>query len=127
MRADPVAALVEQFRLVPGLAEYVTGDRVGREAGETMIYLEHSGGFRRLRDRADRADIEYDVVHQDRGEAVRLAYELREYMLEVLPGLIVSGVQVLDVGEISSPRYLPDVLSREHVYRGEVSLLLIEV
>lgn len=127
MRADPVAVLVDHLRHVPELGPYVTGDRVGREAGETMIYLEHSGGFRIVRDRADRCDVEYDVVNQDRGEAVRLAYALREQLLQVTPGAVAGGVQILDVREISSPRYLPDSLSREHVYGGEVTVILAEV
>ncbi|MBT2383873.1 hypothetical protein [Streptomyces sp. ISL-11] len=127
MRRDPVALLVEYLQTVSGIREYVTGDLVGREPGEVTIYLEHSGGFRRVRNRADRADIEYSVVHPDRSEAVALAYALREQLLEHAPGAVVPGAQFLDVAEVSAPRYLPDQVSREHVYGGEVALFFIEV
>ncbi|WKK23033.1 hypothetical protein QZH56_30490 [Streptomyces olivoreticuli] len=127
MRQDPVGLLVEYLRGAPGIGEYVTGDLVGREPGQVTIYLEHSGGFRRVRDRADRGDIEYSVFHPDRSEAVALAYTLRERLLEHAPGAVVTGAQFLDVAEISSPRYLPDTISREHVYGGEIALFLIEV
>ncbi|MCF3100962.1 hypothetical protein IPZ58_05150 [Streptomyces roseoverticillatus] len=127
MRRDPIALLVAYLRTVPGFGEHVTGDLVGREPGDVTIYLEHSGGFRRIRDRADRADVEYSVFHPDRVKAAGLAYAVRERLLETAPGTVVDGAQFLDVTDISAPRYLPDTTSREHVYGGEISLLFIEV
>ncbi|MFJ5066534.1 hypothetical protein ACIQC7_08970 [Kitasatospora sp. NPDC088556] len=103
----------------------VTGDMVGRQAGDTTIYLAQSGGHRMVRDRMDRADIEYDVYHQDRAEASRLARVVRQALLEQLPGLAVDEALVLDVAEISSPRYYPDSTSREHMYGGEVSVFYV--
>ncbi|MFJ2187825.1 hypothetical protein ACIOJE_07635 [Kitasatospora sp. NPDC087861] len=104
----------------------VTGDMVGRQAGDTTIYLAQSGGHRMVRDRMDRADIEYDVYHQDRAEAARLAHVVRQHLLEQLPGREVAGALVLDVAEISIPRYYPDSTSREHMYGGEISIFYIE-
>ncbi|MGW9170153.1 hypothetical protein [Streptomyces decoyicus] len=103
-----------------------TGDLAGREAGETAIYLEHSGGFRVVRDRMDRADIEYSVYHLDRGDCVDLATLCREHLLNTLPGLVIDGIEVLDVEDVSTPSYLPDQTSREHVYGGEVTLFYCE-
>jgi hypothetical protein len=125
--ADPVALLVGFLRAgLPDLpAEAITGDLVSREAGEVTIYLTHSGGFRVVRDRMDRWDVEYDVYHPDRSAAVSLALECRDLLLRALPGLVVAGVEVLDVEEISTPIYLPDTTSREHVYGGEVTLFLV--
>jgi hypothetical protein len=125
--ADPVALLVEFLRAgLPDLpAEAVTGDLVSREAGEVTVHLAHSGGFRLVRDRMDRWDVEYDVYHPHRDQAIALALACRDQLLEALPGRVVGGVEVLDVEEISSPVYLPDTTSREHVYGGEVSLFLV--
>ncbi|QLE71109.1 hypothetical protein FGW37_05375 [Streptomyces rectiverticillatus] len=123
MNRDPVAFLVKYLRSLNAYpANAVTGDLVGREPGQTTIYLEHSGGFRMVRYRMDRADIEYDVYHLDREQAARLAHDLRARLLEEAPGTAVDGVLVLDVAEISSPRYYPDTTSREHVYGGEISV-----
>lgn len=127
MRQDPVEFVVEFLRSVPGLpAQYVTGDHVGHEAGQPMVYVEHSGGFRMVRDRMDRSDVEVDVYHEDRKAAVDLAYRCREALLEELPGRVVGGVEVLDVDEISAPRYFPDSTSREHMYGGEVAVFYVE-
>ncbi|MEU7104278.1 hypothetical protein ABZ951_04365 [Streptomyces sp. NPDC046215] len=90
-----------------------------------MIYIEHSGGFRMVRDRMDRADIVISVRHEDRKHAVDLAYRCRAALLEELPGRVVAGAEVLDVEEISSPRYEPDSTSREHVYSGEVAVFYL--
>ncbi|MEU3351294.1 hypothetical protein [Streptomyces sp. NPDC037389] len=126
MKQDPVTVVVEFLRAVPGLsAQYVTGDHVGHQAGEPMIYLEHSGGFRIVRDRLDRADITVDIYHEDRKAAVDLAYRCREALLEELPGLVIGGAEVLDVGEISAPRYDPDAVSREHRYSAEVAVFFV--
>ncbi|MFD8594554.1 hypothetical protein ACFV1L_06095 [Kitasatospora sp. NPDC059646] len=102
------------------------GDLVGREVGDVTVYLNQSGGHRMVRDRMDRADVEYDVYHLDRAKARRLAGTVRELLLEDLPGRDVGGALVLDVTEISSPRYLPDLTSREHVYGGEITLFYVE-
>ncbi|MEU5186999.1 hypothetical protein AB0G83_07565 [Streptomyces klenkii] len=123
MTVDPVEVVIEFLRSAPGLAPgSVTGDHVGHQAGQPMIYVEHSGGFRMVRDRMDRADIDISVYHEDRKGAVDLAYLCREALLEELPGRVVAGAEVLDVEEISSPRYEPDSTSRAHMYSGEVAL-----
>ena len=123
MRVDPVTVVYDYCQTLPEpIASAVTGDLTSRSAGDTTIYLYHSGGFRLVRDRMDRADIEYEVYHQERYQAASLAYLVREYLLESLPGLMVGDVQVLDVGEVRSPVYLPDDTSREHAYNGEVSV-----
>ncbi|MFE4513767.1 hypothetical protein ACFRMQ_06130 [Kitasatospora sp. NPDC056783] len=79
-----------------------------------------------VRDRMDRADVEYDVYHQERAEAKRLALLVRRLLLEELPGQEAGGALVLDVAEISRPRYYPDSVSREHMYGGEVSIFYVE-
>ncbi|MFB8199394.1 hypothetical protein [Kitasatospora purpeofusca] len=104
----------------------MTGDLVGREAGQTTVYLAQSGGHRLVRDRMDRADIEVDVYHQERAEAARIAGLVRQHLLEQLPGLVAGGALVLDVAEISSPRYYPDEASREHMYGAEVAVFFVE-
>ncbi|MFG2228029.1 hypothetical protein [Streptomyces sp. NPDC048644] len=128
MRRDPIAFLVQHLRgrlkLPPGA---VTGDLVGRNPGDVTVYLEHSGGFRIVRNRADRADVEYSAIGPDREKAAGLAYEVREALLEELPGAELDGVLVLDVAEVDSPKYLPDSTSREHCYVAEVAVSYIEV
>ncbi|MFH8346784.1 hypothetical protein [Streptomyces sp. NPDC018045] len=127
MTLDPITFLVPYLRgRFPLLKTAVTGDLVGRTPGDTTVYLAHSGGFRAVRSRMDRADIEYEVYHPDRGKAASLAYEIREALLEDLPGLSVSGALVLDVADIDTPKYLPDSTSREHCYGGEVTVSYIE-
>ncbi|MEV0445286.1 hypothetical protein AB0I84_07535 [Streptomyces spectabilis] len=128
MTRDPIAILVPYLREgLPELpAHTVTGDLVGHEAGRTTVYLEHNGGYRSVRHRVDRADIEYSVYDPDRESAARLAYRVREVLLEQLPGASVNGVLVLDVADVDSPRYLPDSTSREHCYGGEVAVSYIE-
>ncbi|MFE9455980.1 hypothetical protein [Streptomyces californicus] len=127
MRVDPVDLVWKYLKALKDIPEDApTGDLVGREAGDTTIYLNHSGGFRMVRDRMDRADIEYDVYDQDRAQAADLAHTCREHFLEDLPGQVIGDVQILDVAEISSPRYFPDSTSREHVYGGEITVFFVE-
>ncbi|MFD7257171.1 hypothetical protein [Streptomyces sp. NPDC059874] len=100
------------------------GDMTEHVAGDTTVYLEHSGGFRIVRDSADRADIEYSVYSLDRKVCIDLAMLVREKLLEDLPGRTVAGALVLDVEDIASPAYFPDDSSREHMYGGEVAVFL---
>ncbi|MFE5542776.1 hypothetical protein ACFQ71_03040 [Streptomyces sp. NPDC056534] len=128
MKSDPIPFLVSYLKTVPSVPkDSPTGSLVGREVGEVTIYAFHSGGFRVVRDSMDRADIIYDVYHKDRASAASLAYLTREALLENLPGKAVDGVQVLDVQEISSPRYMPDAVSLEDAYSGEVSIFYTEI
>ncbi|MGW3232469.1 hypothetical protein [Kitasatospora sp. NPDC001095] len=123
---DPVNILFEYLSSRSDLPQgSVTGDLVGREAGQTTVYLNESGGFRLVRDRMDRADVEYDVYAEDRAEAKRLALLVRQALLEGLPGREAGEALVLDVAEISRPRYYPDSVSREHMYGGEASIFYI--
>ncbi|MFJ7907505.1 hypothetical protein [Kitasatospora sp. NPDC096204] len=123
---DPVTVVWEYLSSLPDLPHgSVTGDLVGREAGETTVYLAESGGHRLVRDRMDRADIEYDVYAEDRAEAKRLALLVRQALLERLPGQEAGGALVLDVAEVSRPRYYPDSVSREHMYGGEIAVFYV--
>lgn len=129
MRAvDPVDVLVRWLREQDGIPSTApTGDLVGRETGDTTILLAESGGFRAIRDRMDRVDIEYDVRHTDRGECKRLALLCRKLLLEELAATkSVGGIEVLDVEDISRPQYYPDSTSREHVYGGEVVVFYVD-
>ncbi|MFE0773912.1 hypothetical protein [Streptomyces sp. NPDC058861] len=127
MNVDPVEFLTNYLRSQPDIPDgSPTGDMASRSVGDTTIYLEHSGGYRVVRDRMDRFDIEYDVYHADRELAVKIALLTRERLLEDLPGLVVGPAEVLDVEEIASPRYYPDSTSREHMYGGEVSVFFVE-
>ncbi|MEU6704726.1 hypothetical protein [Streptomyces wuyuanensis] len=127
MRIDPIEVLVTYLRSQPGIpASAPKGDLTEHVTGDTTIYLEHSGGFRVVRDRMDRFDVEYDVYSPDRKACVDLALLVRETLLEKLPNAAVGGALVLDVDEIAAPSYYPDDSSREHVYGGEVSVFLTE-
>ncbi|MFE3579400.1 hypothetical protein [Streptomyces vinaceus] len=126
MRLDPVSVVFGYLKGLHELTDFVTGDLVGREPGDTTIYLEHAGGFRSIRARMDRADITYQVYAKDRAEAAAVAYRVRECLLEDLPARVVGDALVLDVDEAISPRYFPDSTSREHTYQGEVALFLTE-
>ncbi|MFJ7901894.1 hypothetical protein ACIQ6V_15625 [Streptomyces sp. NPDC096198] len=126
MRIDPVAVVFDFLAARKDMADHVTGDLVGREPNETTIYLEHSGGFRAVRDRMDRADITYQVYAEDRSMAAELASVVREALLEELPGTSVGQALVLDVSEGISPRYFPDTTSREHTYQGEVTVFITD-
>ncbi|WP_424214785.1 hypothetical protein ACN20G_23455 [Streptomyces sp. BI20] len=123
MRLDPVEVA---FDFLNELTVPVVGDLVGRSAGEAAVYVEHAGGFRAVRDCMDRADVTYQVYAEERGQAADLAYEVREALLEQLPGRVVGDALVLDVAEGYSPRYYPDPVSREHSYLGEVTLFITE-
>jgi hypothetical protein len=123
MRIDPIEVLVSYLDSQADVpAGSVIGDMTQHVTGETAVYLESMGGFRVVRNRMDRADIEYDVYSLDRKTAVDLALLVREKLLENLPDSIVSGALVLDVEEIDSPKYDPDESSREHVYCGQVAV-----
>ncbi|MER6382091.1 hypothetical protein ACWDBD_38895 [Streptomyces sp. NPDC001118] len=102
----------------------MTGTLVGRNVGETTVYLIQVGGSRMVRDRMDRMDILYDVYGQSTAQAGALAYAVREHLLEQLPGQALKGALVLDVHEISAPHWHPDQQSLEPAYTGEVSVFL---
>jgi chromosome condensin MukBEF complex kleisin-like MukF subunit len=122
MRIDPIEFLVTYLESLTEIPDgSVLGDLSEHVTGETAIYLEHMGGFRVVRDRMDRIDVEYAAYSMDRKEAVDLSLLVRE-KLEDLPDTAVGGALVLDVTEIDSPKYDPDDSSREHVYCGQVAI-----
>jgi hypothetical protein len=126
MRVDPLPLVIEFLRQCPDVpADAVTGTLVGRNVGETTVYIIQAGGYRHQRDRMDCADILYDVYGQSAAEAGTLAYLVREYLLEHLPGTALKGALVLDVQDISSPHWHPDKESLEPAYTGEVRLFLV--
>lgn len=126
MRADPIPLLVSYLRSIPEIPSgSVTGTLVGRSVGETTIYLVQSGGHRTQRDRLDRLYVLYDVYAGSPAEAGELAFTVREYLLEQLPGQSVNGVLVLDVHEEAAPSWHPDMQSLEPAYSGEVCLYLV--
>jgi hypothetical protein len=126
MRADPIPLLVSYLRSIPKIPSgAVTGTLVGRNVGETTIYLMQSGGYRTKRDRVDRLYVLYDVYAESPAEAGALAYTVREYLLEQLPGESINGVLVLDVREEAAPSWHPDMQSLEPAYSGEVCLYLV--
>ncbi|MFG3176587.1 hypothetical protein ACGFZC_16185 [[Kitasatospora] papulosa] len=126
MKSDPIPLLVSYLRSIPEIPSgAVTGTLVGRNVGETTIYLMQSGGYRSKRDRVDRMFVVYDVYGDSPAEASALAYTVREYLLEQLPGQSLNGVLVLDVRESDAPSWHPDKESLEPAYTGEVSLYLV--
>jgi hypothetical protein len=125
MRLDPMEFLVTYLRADRDIP-HVVGDLTEHVTGETSVYLEHMGGFRVVRDRMDRVDIEYAVYSMDRKLSIDLALLVREKFLEDLPNRTILGALVLDVEEIDSPHYDPDDSSREHVYTGQVSVFYVE-
>lgn len=121
MRLDPVQSLVTFLSTQDGIPEdSLTGDMTEHVVGDTTVYLEHSGGYRVIRDSMDRAEVEYSVYSLDRKECIDLALLVREALLEKLPGMAVDGLLVLDVDDVALPSYFPDDSSREHMYGGEV-------
>ncbi|MER6086537.1 hypothetical protein [Streptomyces bluensis] len=128
MRIDPIEFLVTYLESLSEIPDgSVLGDLNNHVTGETAVYLEHMGGFRVVRDRMDRIDVEYAAYSMDRKEAVDLALLVREKFLEDLPNTAVGGALVLDVEEIDSPKYDPDDSSREHVYGGQVAVFYTSV
>ena len=123
MRTDPIPLIVSYLNSCPDVpAGTATGSLLGRESGDTTVYVTQTGGFRLVRDSVDRADVMYEVYHRERPTAAGLAFTVREYLLEHLPGLLVEGVQVLDTKDISAPHYVPDTQSSEHTYEGEIAI-----
>lgn len=128
MRIDPIEFLVAYLDTHKDITEGMAlGDLNNHVTGETAVYLEHMGGFRVVRDSMDRVDVEYAAYSMDRKEAIDLALLVREKLLEELPDTAVGGALVLDVDEISSPKYDPDDSSREHVYCGQVTVFYTAV
>ncbi|MEV5883095.1 hypothetical protein AB0L74_10310 [Streptomyces sp. NPDC052020] len=126
MRTDPIPLVIEFLRHCPDIPEgVVTGSLIGRNVGETAVYVIQSGGHRVKRDRLDRFDILYDVYGTSPAEAASLAYVVREYLLEQLPGAALKGALVLNVWEVSAPSWHPDKESLEPAYTGEVALYLV--
>lgn len=121
--SDPIAAVVQYLRGLPDLpAGSVVGDMTSRTVGDTTIYVEHSGGFRVIRDSMDRVDVSYEVYSQDREEAGELAFLVREHFLRDLRDVTVGALHFLDAYGDVMPDYEPDSSSREHMYCGEVTL-----
>lgn len=128
MRIDPIEFLVTYLESLTEIPEgSVLGDLNNHVVGQTAVYLEHMGGFRVVRDRMDRVDVEYAAYSMDRKEAVDFALLVREKFLEDLPDTAVGGAHVLDVTEIESPKYDPDESTREHVYCGQVAVFYTAV
>lgn len=126
MRVDPLPLVIDFLRQCPEIPKgSVTGSLVGRNVGETTVYVIQSGGYRVKRDRMDRFDFLYDVYAQNPAEAASLAYVVREYLLEHLPGLASNGALVLNVRDVSAPHWNPDKESLEPAYTGEVCLFLV--
>ncbi|MER5883089.1 hypothetical protein ABT160_04600 [Streptomyces sp. NPDC001941] len=127
MKLDPIEVLTDYLNSHSAIPRgTVLGDLTNHVTGSTHVYLEHMGGFRVVRERMDRFDIEYAAYSRDRKQAIDLALLVREALLDDLPNRKVSDALVLDVEEISSPRYDPDDSTREHVYCGQVAAFLIE-
>jgi hypothetical protein len=125
LRVDPLPLVIDFLKTCPDIPEgAVTGSLVGRNVGETTVYVIQSGGYRRRRDRMDRFDILYDVYGQNPSEAGALAYVVREYLLEQLPDTSIKSALVLDVRETSAPYWHPDKESLEPAYTGEVAVYL---
>ncbi|MFJ2112311.1 hypothetical protein ACIOEX_10515 [Streptomyces sp. NPDC087850] len=82
-------------------------------------------GYRSRRDRVDRMCIVYDVYSESPAKASALAYTVREYLLEQLPGQSLKGILVLDAREEDAPSWHPDRQSLEPTYTGEVSVYLV--
>ncbi|MEU8948778.1 hypothetical protein [Streptomyces sp. NPDC048489] len=123
MNQDPIPLVVAFLRAQPDIpAEAVTGTFTDRTAGDTTVYVLHSGGRRMVRDRMDRVDIVYDVYGKDRSAAAYLAFRVRARLLEDLPDSVVSGHVVLDVEELDSPAWNPDQQSDEPAFTGEVAI-----
>ncbi|MFC8099435.1 hypothetical protein [Streptomyces sp. NPDC057363] len=123
MKIDPVEVALTFLHAQPDIPEGAPiGDMTEHVSGDTSVYLEHSGGYRVVRDRMDRADIEYSAYSLDRKACIDLALLVREKLLEVLPGTVVAGAEVLDVEDVALPSYYPDESSREHMYGGEVTI-----
>lgn len=119
--------LVDYLKTRDGIPEDApSGTLIGRQPGDTTVYVLHSGGRRMVRGVMDRADIWYDAYAPHRSAAADLAYRVREFLLEDLPGRTVGGAQILDVAELNSPKYLPDSMSLEDVYGGEVAVFYTE-
>lgn len=124
--SDPIAAVVQYLRSLSDLpAGSVTGDMNARTVGDTTIYVEHSGGFRIVRDSMDRVDVAFEVYSLDREEAANLAFLVREHFLRDLRDVTVGSLHFLDAYGDVMPDYEPDSSSREHVYCGEVTLFYI--
>ncbi|MFF8629683.1 hypothetical protein [Streptomyces werraensis] len=125
MRVDPLPLVLDFLKSSPDIPDdIVTGSLVGRNVGETTVYVIQSGGFRIRRDRLDRFDFLYDVYHQTPAEAGALAYVVREYLLEQFPDTALKGARVLNVWEVSAPQWNPDKESLEPAYTGEVAVYL---
>ncbi|QCX75710.1 hypothetical protein C9F11_10150 [Streptomyces sp. YIM 121038] len=126
MRIDVIQGLVAYLKVVHGIPKDAPkGDMQRHTAGDTTVYLEHSGGLRLVRDRMDRIDVEYSVYAIDRKACIDLAMVVREAFLEDLPYTASAPLMtVLDVEEIAAPSYYPDDESREHMYGGEVAVYL---
>lgn len=123
MKLDPVEVVITFLRDQPDIPEGAPiGDMTEHVTGATSVYLEHSGGYRVVRDSMDRADIEYSAYSEDRKACIDLALLVREKLLEELPGKALAGALVLDVEDIALPAYYPDESSREHMYGGEVTV-----
>ncbi|MEU7189117.1 hypothetical protein [Streptomyces sp. NPDC045369] len=127
MRIDPSAVL---HSYITSLAAFrgvmVSGTRVDRSKGQPTIVIDHAGGYRVVRDRADRADMTLHVYHQSMTAAAGMAYELREALLEDLPGRVVNGALVLDVAEVHGPLFLPDSMTGEDRYVESIAVYLAD-
>jgi len=124
MSLDPIACVVSYLRSQPDLYQVVvTGDMGAREVGDTTVYVEHDGGYRRDRDaEVDRVYVAYEVYSLDREEAAELSFKVRNLLLRGLRnGVTVGDLYFLDSRDEEMPDYEPDDTSREHAYCGVVS------
>ncbi|MFF4223193.1 hypothetical protein ACFYZH_10045 [Streptomyces abikoensis] len=127
MRIDPALVLHAFLTSVPDLRDVmVSGSMVGRTKGQASVILDCSGGYRDVRDRSDRAEITIHTYNRTQVEASRLAFTVREHLLEALPGRVVGGALVLDVAEVHMPFPLADETSGEFRYVHALALYLTE-
>ncbi|MFK0295479.1 hypothetical protein ACIQU6_34110 [Streptomyces sp. NPDC090442] len=127
MRIDPAAVLHSYIASLPVMrGVMVSGTRVDRSKGQPTIVLEHAGGYRVVRDRADRAELVTHVYHQSMTLAAGMSYDLRSALLEDLPGQVVAGALVLDVAEVHAPLFLPDSMTGEYRYVHSIAAYLTD-
>lgn len=116
MKYNPAQLLADYLKTLPEFTGIpVALDMAGHVTGNKRIVLYYAGGYRSVRNKADRFDLDVNYYSKTKTDAIVLGMTVREYLLEQIPGIRLGGGKVVyaDVVETTAPYDFSDSVTGE--------------